>query len=764
MKITKDTDNESIDFCKSPNMDSKISTQVIQYLESGTYNQNDNCDDNNSLVIDNEALPDSCIQENLSEGRRIAFFLAGKLQRNRRIVDDNCDDNNSLVIDNEALLDNSCIQENLPEGRRIVDDNCDDNYSLVIDNEALPDSCCIQENLPEGRRIVDVSHMWNEIHRTFDNHSRGIECQFKDWKVIKTETKGFRTQLFFKCQMCNTEANIWSEPEDPKILDINKAVVAGTIIVGIGFAQLEELCAAMNIPCMSEKTYIKNRDILVDDFEKTAMENMKMAGQIEKQLALERNDVINGIPYITVIADGSWMKRSYGNAYDSLSGVGAIIGYHTKRILFVGVRNKYCTVCDVAERNGIKSRDHKCYKNFDRNASSTSMESDAIAEGFKSSLEMHGLIFRTVIADGDSSVYQAIIDSRPYREQMVTVKKIECTNHLLRNLCKKLKAVAETTQQKTHRKRGFVQLRNVVKSNILNIRKEVIEAIDLRKKQEQPHHDKAKELQKDILNIPSHIFGEHKRCKERGHICDLDETKKNYVPFLKLHDLYQRVEKAIIYLSAYSDSLLFKFTNNPAESFNSIICKEIGGKRINFGNRGSYNARIAGAVVQFNTQQVLTEVHNSMSKNVPPVVEILEKRRQTKVARTRESRKVNGRQKCKRKSGTDCHYGPQSQKPDLLPDIFEQLRQNHLEKLFENGKNWRQIERNTIEQSDSDLWHSLRQELLTASNFGIVCRMRLTTSCAATVKNILFPPSIDTAAMKYGREMEKIARKELAVT
>lgn len=72
-----------------------------------------------------------------------------------------------------------------------------------------------------------------------------------------------------------------------------------------------------------------------------------------------------------------------------------------------------------------------------------------------------------------------------------------------------------------------------------------------------------------------------------------DEMKKNYVPFLKLHGLYQKVKSAMIYLSAYSDSLLLKLTNNPAESFNSIICKEIGGKRINFGNRGSYNARIA---------------------------------------------------------------------------------------------------------------------------------------------------------------------------
>ncbi|KMQ82941.1 hypothetical protein RF55_21408, partial [Lasius niger] len=393
------------------------------------------------------------------------------------------------------------------------------------------------------------------------------------------------------------------------------------------------------------------------------------------------------------------------------------------------------------------------------------MESDAIAEGFKCSLEMHGLIYKTVIADGDSNVYQAIVDNR-YREHMVTVRKIECTNHLLRNLCKKLKAVAETTQPKMHRQRGFVEVRNVVKHNILKIRKEIIEAATLRREERQPQHYQAMELQNDILNIPSHIFGEHKRCEARGRTCkeNCDETKKNYVLFLKLHGLYPKIESAVMYLSAYFESLLLNLTNNPAESFNSIICKEIGGKRINFGKRGSYNARIAGAVVQYNTQQVLTEVHQSMCKTVPPIVENLEKRRQIKVAKTRDSREAQGRQKkFKRESGTDRCYGPQSQKPDLPSDVFEQLQQNHLEKLFENGRNWQKIEVDTRNQNKSELWLSLRREMLTASNFGTVCRMRPTTSCAAAIKNILYPPSIDTAAMKYGRDKEEIARKELAI-
>lgn len=116
----------------------------------------------------------------------------------------------------------------------------------------------------------------------------------------------------------------------------------------------------------------------------------------------------------------------------------------------------------MAERKSMEPKVHKCYKNYDRNASSTRMESDAILEGFRCSLDMHGLIYRTIIAD-DDIVYQTIIDNKPYNEHRVTVKKIECVNHLLRNLCKKLTAVAEATEPKMKRQRGFVNLRKIVK-------------------------------------------------------------------------------------------------------------------------------------------------------------------------------------------------------------------------------------------------------------------------------------------------------------
>lgn len=68
------------------------------------------------------------------------------------------------------------------------------------------------------------------------------------------------------------------------------AITTGSSITGIGYAQMEKIFVAANVPCMSEKTYIQYRNIVFEEFEKTAIENMKMAGKLEMQLAVERNN------------------------------------------------------------------------------------------------------------------------------------------------------------------------------------------------------------------------------------------------------------------------------------------------------------------------------------------------------------------------------------------------------------------------------------------------------------------------------------------
>jgi hypothetical protein len=53
---------------------------------------------------------------------------------------------------------------------------------------------------------------------------------------------------------------------------------------------------------------------------------MEMTGKEEARLAVEENNVDeNGIPLITVVADGTWSKRSYKSNYNALSGLVSII-------------------------------------------------------------------------------------------------------------------------------------------------------------------------------------------------------------------------------------------------------------------------------------------------------------------------------------------------------------------------------------------------------------------------------------------------------
>lgn len=129
-----------------------------------------------------------------------------------------------------------------------------------IDN--LVDTLGTQENIPTGCCIVDISFIWSELHKIFNNHARGIDCQFKYWKLVNYRRRGLLTQFFFKCEMCHYKASIWSEPIDKKP-DINTAIVAGSVATGIGFSKLKQLFASMDIAFMSEKTYIKYRENLV---------------------------------------------------------------------------------------------------------------------------------------------------------------------------------------------------------------------------------------------------------------------------------------------------------------------------------------------------------------------------------------------------------------------------------------------------------------------------------------------------------------------
>lgn len=219
------------------------------------------------------------------------------------------------------------------------------------------------------------------------------------------------------------------------------------------------------------------------------------------------------------------MKRSYrSGSYDSLSGAAIITGYYSKKVLFVGVRNKYCIICARAAKISSQPKEHKCFKNWGNYQSSTSVESDIILEGFRHSLEMHGLIYNKFIGDEDNNVAKKLRDFPPYPN--IVVEKIECTNHLLRNLCNKIRKAGSSG--------GKNILKKVVTISVMKIRNAVVKAVTFRRNSKGSRDQKIAGLIKDLQNIPCHVLGAHKGCACLKYFCggELKEGEENLVPQL----------------------------------------------------------------------------------------------------------------------------------------------------------------------------------------------------------------------------------------
>ncbi|XP_063537724.1 uncharacterized protein LOC134747088 [Cydia strobilella] len=323
-----------------------------------------------------------------------------------------------------------------------------DDYTLQV--EGYSSSCDENTINPkiQGRRIVDFRFFMEQLY-AIDAHSAKFGCRLTHIKVSTEKQVGFSSTFHAKCIMCGSIFTIKTSDDSHKI-DINSSAVSGTIMTGIGLSSLNELAASVDLPTIPFRLYSKCHDIVAEMWKNTAEETMQKAGQEEAEAARLRGDINSaGVPKIAVQADACWSKHSYKSNYSALSGVGRIIGEHSGKVLHIGVRNKYCVICTRAKKKGVVPRVHKCTKNHF--GSSTSMEQAILVEGFKQSIKDRNLIYKTLIADGDSSTYKNILESRPYPD--VPIQKIECTNHLLRNYNgKNLKLLTDTSIPHSERK------------------------------------------------------------------------------------------------------------------------------------------------------------------------------------------------------------------------------------------------------------------------------------------------------------------------
>ena len=197
------------------------------------------------------------------------------------------------------------------------------------------------------------------------------------------------------------------------------------------------------MPSLSKKSFMHPECLLGTLFEAIVSQQPLSVGKQERQSAVLNGCYHNGVSAITVMVDAGWSKRSHKHSYNAKSGVGVIFGAATKKLLFIGVIYKYCSVCAVSKHHNLPTASHLCFKNW--SGSSCAIEADIILEGFWMSESIHGLRYLWFIGDGDSSVYNSLITGVPTYGYAIT--KVECANHAVKCYGNQLEALCKDKPQ-----------------------------------------------------------------------------------------------------------------------------------------------------------------------------------------------------------------------------------------------------------------------------------------------------------------------------
>jgi hypothetical protein len=161
--------------------------------------------------------------------------------------------------------------------------------------------------------------------------------------------------------------------------------------------------------------------------------------------------------------------------------------------------------------------------------------------------------------------------------------------------------------------------------------------------------------------------------------------------------------------------------------------------------------------------------HGTLRRNKNGIIRKLEIGRMAKVKKQRDVIKINLRQKGyskgyqhSRTHKPEESYGENSQQADMCREMYEEEEKEFLKSLKKTDEQIYEIERRTADQNEDGEWMEQRMKLITASNFGKICKLRQTTNTAGTIKSILYNViSTKIPSLNHGKIHEIDAKKEL---
>lgn len=257
-------------------------------------------------------------------------------------------------------------------------------------------------------------------------------------------------------------------------------------------------------------------------------------------------------------------------------------------------------------------------------------------------------------------------------------------------------------------------------------------------------------LEKDILNIPYHILGQHNNYdKYFKQKCNSTETNIFEQVRLEKSHILEKFTGIIKSIVSKSNSLIFDVDKNVCEQFHNNVAKCVGGKRVNFTLSNSYEARTMAAIIQHNTGRVHSAVHEQVFRSSANMyISVLEESRRSlnKSNQKKMKEKVQNKKNFKY-CGPDKNYGTETcEKPDLPYEEYQEKKQLFLDQLEELQRDRLNIMEITKDQSSNNQWYEIRKKMLTSSNFGVICKRRK-DDCSKLVKSLLYSKELNTLAI-----------------
>ena len=282
------------------------------------------------------------------------------------------------------------------------------------------------------------------------------------YKLLADSYQGFSSRGQVSCPSCSetideqfTCKRVGGSEASRSPFDINMRATIAFRGAGCGFAAMSEWSGTMNLPNhLSQNAYTSNHLKLQtaskETFKVIVAESRQAIKDAYKDIGVVPDN--EGILNVSVSYDGSWQRRGHS----SHNGMAAVIDLMTGLPIDFEVLSNFCLKCKIAsEKPSSEDLEQwkakhasNCPKNFE--GSSNAMEVECAVRLWKRSVEEHKFRYITMLSDGDSKAYDALVESNIYGDS-IKLSKEDCVNHVskrmgtaIRNLISSAKAQGQS--------------------------------------------------------------------------------------------------------------------------------------------------------------------------------------------------------------------------------------------------------------------------------------------------------------------------------